>query len=407
MAAAQPGSASLAFPMPRQRGCPFDPPPALREIQDERQPVRVTIWDGSRPWLITGYELQRTLLVDPRLSSDPRQPGFPFQSSGMKVRRARTSTFIQMDNPRHNYYRRMLAGQFTVKKMLALRPAIERIVDDHLDAMLAAGGPADLVQAFALPVPSLVICDLLGVPYAEHDRFQRASATLLRQETTPGEIIDATNELRRLALAMIERKQAEPADDIIGHLVAQHLSAGELTRDEVADMALLLLLAGHETTANQIALGTLALLCHPEQLALLRTMTGPDQVADAVEELLRYLSIGHVGRRRVALADIELGDTVIRPGDGVIFPDAAGNWDERAFARPEALDLTRRAYHHITFGYGTHQCLGQPLARVELQVAYQAIFNRIPSLRLAAGVEELRFRDDMNVYGVYELPVTW
>jgi cytochrome P450 len=393
--------------MPRERGCPFDPPTTLRKIQDERRPVRVTIWDGSTPWLITGYELQRKLLADPRLSSDASVAGFPFQSPGMKVRRARTSTFIQMDNPRHNYYRRMLTGQFTAKKMDALRPAIQKIVDEHVDGMLTKPGPVDLVQEFALPVPSLVTCELLGVPYQEHDLFQAASAVLLKQNTTSKEVIAATNQLRSLAFERIDERLDDDRDDIIGYLVSQHLAQGDLTRDEIADIALLLLLAGHETTANQISLGTLALLCHPDQLALFRTFSEPDQIANAVEELLRYLSIGHLGRRRVALADIDLDGTVIRYGEGVIFPDSAGNWDERAFEHPERLDLTRRASNHISFGYGTHQCLGQPLARVELQIAYKSLIDRIPSLHFVGTLEDLRLRDDMNVYGVYELPVSW
>jgi cytochrome P450 len=403
----QVGPASVAYPMSRQRGCPFDPPMTLRKIQDERRPVRVTIWDGSTPWLITGYERQRKLLADPRLSSDATIPGFPFQSSGMKVRRKRTSTFIQMDNPRHNYYRRMLTGQFTAKKMDALRPAIQNIVDERIEEMLAKEAPVDLVRDFALPVPSLVICDLLGVPYDRHDFFQSASATLLKQDSTADEVVEATRQLRSLALELIDQKIEQHTEDIIGHLVSRHLSQGDLTRDEIADIALLLLLAGHETTANQIALGTLALLHHPDQLALFRSFSEPAQIANAVEELLRYLSIGHVGRRRIALADIDVDGTTIRQGEGVIFPDSAGNWDEQAFANPEQLDLSRPASNHISFGYGTHQCLGQPLARVELQIAYKTLLDRIPSVRLAAEMEDLRFRNDMNVYGVYELPISW
>jgi hypothetical protein len=273
--------------------------------------------------------------------------------------------------------------------------------------MLQKQTPVDLVQEFALPVPSLVICELLGVPYEQHDLFQEASAILLKQNTTSDEVIEATNELRNLAFERIDERLDDDTDDIIGYLVRQHLTQGDLTRDEIADIALLLLLAGHETTANQIALGTLALLSHPDQLALFRTFSEPDQIANAVEELLRYLSIGHLGRRRVALADIEVDGTVIREGEGVIFPDSAGNWDERAFENPEKLDLTRRASNHISFGYGTHQCLGQPLARVELQIAYKSLIDRIPSLQFAATMEDLRLRENMNVYGVYELPISW
>jgi cytochrome P450 len=172
-------------------------------------------------------------------------------------------------------------------------------------------------------------------------------------------------------------------------------------------MGVLLLIAGHETTANMIALGTLALLEHPEQLAALRDAGNPQLVAAAVEELLRYLTIVHFGLRRVALADIEIGDRIIRAGDGVILATVAGNRDEQVFADPDRLDIHRDARRHVAFGFGVHQCLGQPLARVELQVAYGTLYRRIPSLRLAVDREQVPFKDDGLVYGVYELPVTW
>jgi cytochrome P450 len=169
----------------------------------------------------------------------------------------------------------------------------------------------------------------------------------------------------------------------------------------------LLLLAGHETTANMIALGTLALLEHPDQLALLRDSDDPKLVAGAVEELLRYLNITHNGRRRVALADIEIGGQVIRAGEGIILANDVGNRDPDAFADPDRLDLRRDARHHVAFGFGVHQCLGQPLARMELQVVYSTLYRRIPTLRLATDVRRIPFKDDGFVYGVYELPVTW
>jgi len=172
-------------------------------------------------------------------------------------------------------------------------------------------------------------------------------------------------------------------------------------------MGMLLLIAGHETTANMIALGTLALLEHPDQLALLRDQDDPALVTSAVEELLRYLHITHNGRRRVALADIEFAGELIKTGDGMIFPNDIGNRDPEMFTEPDELDLARDARGHVAFGYGVHQCLGQPLARLELDVVYSTLYRRIPTLQLATDRDEIPFKHDGSVYGVYELPVTW
>jgi hypothetical protein len=201
-------------------------------------------------------------------------------------------------------------------------------------------------------------------------------------------------------------KLVNPGEDLLSSLVGR-VEAGELTRAEVAQMGVLLLLAGHETTANMIALGTLALLEHPDQFALLRDGDDPKLVASAVEELLRYLNITHNGRRRVALADIEIAGHLVRAGEGLIFPNDIGNRDPNAFPEPNRLDIQRNARHHVAFGFGVHQCLGQPLARLELQVVYSVLYKRIPTLKLATGLDKIPFKHDAAVYGVYELPVTW
>jgi cytochrome P450 len=189
--------------------------------------------------------------------------------------------------------------------------------------------------------------------------------------------------------------------------VAGRVRAGELTRREAAHIGVLLLVAGHETTANMIALGTLALLQHPDQLARLRDGDDPGLVASAVEELLRYLNITHGGRRRVAVEDIEIAGHTIGAGEGIVFPTEVGNRDPAAFPDGDRLDVTRDARHHVAFGFGVHQCLGQPLARMELQVVYGTLYRRIPTLALATDIEWVPFKHDGFVYGVYELPVTW
>ncbi|MEU1930618.1 MULTISPECIES: cytochrome P450 [Streptomyces] len=390
------------FPMPRAEGCPFDPPPALKKEQEQGPLRKVRLWDGTTPWLVTRYADQRALLADPRTSADITRPGYP---SSAPVRGSSFS-FILMDDPEHARQRRMVTAPFTIKRVEAMRPAVQKIVDGLIDDMLAGPPRADLVQAFALPVPSLVICELLGVPYADHDFFQENSKILISRSAAPEERGAAHAKLIGYLDELMGHKIARPADDLLSGL-GTRVGAGELSRREAAETGVLLLIAGHETTANMIALGTLALLEHPDQLALLRDSDDPKAVAGAVEELLRYLNITHGGRRRVAVEDIEIGGEVIRAGEGIIVPNDIGNRDPEVFADPDRLDLGRDARRHVAFGFGVHQCLGQPLARMELQVVYSTLYRRIPTLRLDAGLEDLSFKHDGAVYGVYELPVAW
>ena len=394
------------FPMARATGCPFDPPPALRELRDRTPISRVRLWDGSEPWLITRHEDQRALLGDPRISADTMQPGYPHQSPGVKARREDAVSFISMDDPEHARQRRMVTAEFSIKRVEALRPAIQRIVDGLIDDLLAGPKPADLVQAFALPVPSLVICELLGVPYRDHEFFQSHSKVLISRSTTAEESRAASAELTDYLDRLLGEKLAHPADDLLSSL-AERITSGELTRRQAANTGLILLIAGHETTANMIALGTLALLEHPDQLARVRESEDPKLIASTVEELLRYLNIVHSGRRRAVLADVEIGGVTIRAGDGIVLANDIGNRDPDVFADPDSLDVARNPRRHIAFGFGVHQCLGQPLARVELQVVYSTLYRRLPTLRLATGIDQLPFKHDGIVYGVYELPVTW
>ncbi|WHX21287.1 cytochrome P450 [Streptomyces malaysiensis subsp. malaysiensis] len=394
------------FPMPRAAGCPFDPPPATRALHTERPVTRVRLWDGSAPWLVTRYADQRALLGDPRVSSEATLPGFPHASAGFRENAGRRRSFITMDDPEHARIRRMVTGPFAIKRIEALRPEIQKITDGLIDAMLAGPTPVDLVRALALPLPSLVICKLLGVPYEDHDFFQRNSSLLINRHSSVEDVVGANEALTDYLEGLVVAKLADPADDMLSEL-AGRVRAGELTQRDAANMGVLLLVAGHETTANMIALGTVALLENPDQLAILRETDDPKAIARAVEELLRYLTIVHNGRRRVALEDIEIGGETIRAGDGIIVYTGTGNWDAEVFPEPERLDIGRDARRHIAFGFGIHQCLGQPLARVELQVVYGTLYRRIPTLRLATGIDQLPFKEDGLVYGVYELPVTW
>ncbi|HWC79333.1 MAG TPA: cytochrome P450 [Pseudonocardiaceae bacterium] len=392
------------YPMTRAPERPFDPPPGLRESQRSGPLTRVRLADGATPWLVTRYADQRAVLADSRVSSDYERPGYP---SGAPVQKGQAKIgFILMDDPEHARLRRMVTAPFAIKRIEAMRPAVQRIVDDLIDELLAGPNPADLVDAFALPVPSLVICKLLGVPYTDHGFFQDNSKTIIRRTARPEERQAASANLIEYLDNLVGEKLANPGEDLLSGLT-ERIRAGELTRTDAAQMGVLLLIAGHETTANMIALGTAALLRNPDQLALLRASEDPKLVASAVEELLRYLHITHNGRRRVAVADFEIAGQTIRAGEGIIVANDIGNRDPEVFSEPDTLDLRRNPRNHVAFGFGVHQCLGQSLARMELQVVYGTLYKRIPTLALAAELDQIPFKHDGSVYGVYELPVTW
>lgn len=393
------------FPM--SRACPFRPPPALTEVQGGERVTRVRIWNGRPAWLVTGYEEARAVLSDPRISSDTDHPSFPHDSAGSAARRQVTKTFIHMDDPQHAKLRRLVTRDFAVKRIEAMRPSIQQTTDRLIDEMLAGPNPVDLVAALALPLPSLVLCDLLGIPYEQRHRFHRNSRVNVSWNATPEQALEAQQEILEYLGSLVDQKSAEPADDITSRLIQEHVRPGHLSRHELVCMLELLLVAGHETSANMIALGVLLLLQQPRVLSDLRDANDPDLIANLVEELLRVLTVAHKGRRRVALADMEIAGKQIKAGDAVIAAVDIANHDPAVFQSPVSLDVHRRTQHHMAFGYGVHQCLGQPVARVELQVVLSTVFRRIPSLELAVEFDELTFKDASVAYGVDELPVTW
>lgn len=390
----------LAFPASRGT-CPFAPPPGYQRALREDPVTRVTLWDGSQCWMVTRHADVRTVLSDQRFSADPTIPGYPFLSEGRKILAKGKTSFIRMDDPEHARLRRMLTSDFMVKKIEAMRPRIQGMVDDFLDRMIAHGSPVDLVSEFALPIPSLVICLLLGVDYGDHAFFQECSGVILSSESSEAEIEAVRVELYTYLRRLAARKRENPDDTIVSRLAAR----GDLTDHEVAAMGILLLVAGHETTANMIALSTLALLRDPGQLARLRAR--PELLKGSVEELLRFLSIVHTGLPRVATEDITVAGQTIRAGEGVLCMINTANRDAGIYEDADGLDVAREARNHLAFGFGVHQCLGQPLARVELQIALESLLRRLPTLRLAIDPDEIRYRDDMVVYGVYALPVAW
>lgn len=396
------------YPMARAAGCPFAPPPDVMALAAAKPLSRVRIWDGSTPWLITGYEECRELFSDSRVSVDDRTPGFPHWNAGMlSTVHKRPRSVFTADGEEHTRFRRMLSKPFTFKRVEGLRPTIQEITDDHIDAMLAGPQPADIVTALALPVPSLVISELLGVPYQDAAMFQQHANVGLARYATGEDTVKGAISLHKYLARLVEAKMAAPSEDAVSDL-AERVKAGELSVKEAAQLSTGLLIAGHETTANMIGLGVLALLENPDQAAVLREAEDPKIVANAVEELLRYLSIIQNGQRRVALEDIHIAGETICAGDGIIIDLAPANWDPNAFTEPDRLYLHRSgADRNVAFGYGRHQCVGQQLARAELQIVYRTLLRRVPTLALAVPVADIPFKHDRLAYGVYELPVTW
>jgi cytochrome P450 len=379
----------------------------MHEMAAEAPISRVRWVDGSTPWMVTRYADHRALLSDPRISADALHPNHPSRSVALKeIQAEHGRSFVRVDDPEHARLRQMITSWFSVKRSEALRPKIQQMVDGLIDDMLAGPKPADLVDAFALAVPSLVICELLGVPYSDHDFFQHNVKLSTGRDTTPQQGAEANQRLSEYMDRLIDERLARPGNDLMS-VIAERVKAGELTRADAAAMGVLLIVGGHDTTANMIALGTLALLQHPDQLAILRQTSDQAAIAGAVEELLRYLTVAAIALPRAAMEDIAVGGHVIRADDGIVLACEMANRDAAVFPDPDRLDLWRDARAHIAFGFGPHQCLGQNLARVELQVVYSTLYKRIPTLRLATSLDQLSFKDDAVVYGVYELPVTW
>ncbi|MGC4808816.1 cytochrome P450 [Micromonospora sp. DT233] len=396
------------YPMQRDPQCPFAPAATYRAMTVEDPVGKVRIWDGSTPWFVSRHADQRALLNDPRLSIDEKRPGYPHMTRSRAAGAPHHPALItNTDPPEHTRLRRSVNAPFMVKRVEALRPRIQQVLDGLIDDMLAGPKPADLVQAIGLPVPTVIITEILGAPYADRELFQTTSHLLVSHEATPEEAGEAAKALSGYLGDLFAKKMADPGDDVLSEMAGK-VKQGEMSVPEAITMAMAVLIAGHETSASMISLGTLALLQNPEQLALLRER-GDDAkfVANAAEELLRYLTIVHTGIRRIANEDIALHDKVIKAGDGVIFELAGANYDATEFPEPDKLDLTRPARSHHAFGYGAHQCLGQSLARVELQVVYGTLYRRIPTLALAVPFEEVPFAMEGVAYGLKSLPVTW
>ena len=395
--------------IPYKRTCPFDPAADYERLRTE-DPISPVTFDLSPRekdgWLITRHEDIRQIMTDSRFSHRSEllalvhSPPFPVENYDPEP--SAPGNFVRMDAPEHTRYRRLLTGFFTVRKIQQYEPTLERIIDGVLDEMAEMEQPVDLVKAFAEKIPARSTCSIMGVSESDLMALAEHFSVIMRIDYTLEEFIHHNTALNEtLQRMMSERFASEPGDDLFGRLIA----TGELTEEEMFNIAWIAIGGALDTTPNMFALGTFALLEHPEQLAKVRA--NPDLMEGTVEELLRYLTISHFGASRVALEDVEIGGRTIKAGQTVVLSLPSANRDAEYFDNADEFDIDRPARRHLAFGFGIHQCLGQHLARASLRIGFQKLFDRFPDLRLAVPADQVPLRETAMHYGVYELPVTW
>jgi cytochrome P450 len=395
-----------AFPIPRDR--PLHPPGAVADLRRSEPVSKVRLWNGDDAWLLTRFEDVRAAFGDDkRLSADATRPGYPHVTAGSAIGRAMLPNFMVMDDPEHRRLRSLFLADFMPKPVEARREVIEQIVARRVDALLAAPQPADLLKEFSRPIPAQVLAAIMGLDAAEGDALLVHVLTILSSEATREQATAANQALIAFLETCIDRKMADPGDDMISRLAAQ-VKDGALSRTDLLGCIRQLFLAGQDSTLSTITMGVLLLINHPDQLDILRTRDDPALWAAAADEAVRFLSVTHFGRRRVALEDVEIGGQLIRAGEGIILAETYANRDAAMFEDPDTFNVFRaNNSKHLGFGFGGHHCLGVHLARAEIRVAFAILFRRIPSLRLAGPPAELVFQDELTVYGLESLPVAW
>jgi cytochrome P450 len=389
--------------LPFARPSILDVPPLLLRLQAERPISRVRTPAGDPAWLVTRYADVKALFADRRLGRSHPDPERAPRFSNSAVLGGPTGD-PETEAAQHARMRRALTPSFMAKRMNALRPGIQAIVDRVLDRIVTLPQPVDLHTELAVPVPILVICELLGVPYEDRDQF-RAWSELAGSMVDRDRSRAGLEALRQYMAALVAGKREHRAEDVISDLIAVSEAEPDFAEDEMIGIATGLLFAGHETTVTRIGFGTLMLLTNPVQRQALADDSS--LARSAVEEILRMVSPGPGGLPRYALADIEMDGASIRRGDLVLLSQGSANRDHDAFEDPERFDIRRHENQHLAFGHGHHFCVGAGLARVELQVVFGTLFSRLPTLRLAVPVDDLRGRADSLSGGLQALPVVW
>ncbi len=395
-----PGPPALPFHRPGA----LDPAPEYAELRGRCPVAHVRLPSGDQAYLATSFESARTVLSDPRFSrAATTRPGAPRVGPAPQT----FPSLLNMDPPDHTRVRGIVAREFTARRVEGLRGLIQGHTDRLLHRLTLLEPPVDLVQEYTLRLPVLVICDLLGVPVGDRERFSSYSSGWLSTGAGSAEEMRAAQAgLRGYLAELVAAKRVLPDEGLLSALVAASDSDdGRLSEEELLFLGIGILVNGHETTAKQIANGVLAVLTQPDARA--EALSGPDGLNRTVEELLRLYPPGDEGLLRIALEDVELDGTLVPAGSAVLPGIASGNRDARQFADPDRIDPGRDATAHLTFGHGPHFCLGGPLARVELRIALGSLLERFPTLRLAVPLSEIPRATGLLVHGVSALPVTW
>jgi cytochrome P450 len=392
----------VKFPFARH-ACPHQFSPELVELRQRGPVLPAELPDGRRAWLVTGLEEARTVFADLRFSR-----AVAAQSSQAKhgVEMIVTESILSMDPPEHTRLRKLIAGTFTMRRAEGLRTRVAGIIDELIAEMKAGQRPADLVRAFSLPLPVRVVCELLGVPVEDRERFCGWSDRLFGDWHYDRERMEAAlDALVDYIHGLVAIKRENPGEDLISSLIAARDDGDRLSEHELVMLCAALLVAGHETTANHISMSVVTLMTNPAELSRLRA--NPDLIPVAIEELLRFVQLAPgVPLIRIATEDMTLGGVSIKAGDITLPLVHAADRDQRVFPGPDLLDISRNPVH-LAFGAGVHKCVGAHIARVELDEAFRGLLLHLPGLRLAVPVEELRYKPNMIVNNLYELPVTW
>jgi len=390
------------WPFPRQ--CPALPPEQYAERREKCPISAVEMWDGNQAWLLTRYADIRAALRDSRFSSDSSVDGFPSPNAAIAAARKVQRGFVRMDGADHARQRSLLAKYFTVSHVELMRPIIEEKVEALLDEMEAAGAPFDLVEHFAEPLPIFLTCYQLGLPLDDVPYLLDRVKVWMSSDSLPADSRRAADDIVDHFREIIAREKTNPSGGMVADLIHNHVLTGKITEDEALWMLHLLLVGGFDTAANMISLGTLTLINHPEEVAKLAE--DPQRISKVVEELLRMHSVAHYTAGRIAKEEVQLGDCTIEAGEGIVAPLPAANHDPEVFSDPASFDPDRNARAHLAFGFGIHQCLGQPVARLELAIVFARLFARFPNLRLAIPESQVEYSNAM-IYGLKSLPVAW
>ncbi|KAL4876111.1 cytochrome P450 55A2 [Aspergillus karnatakaensis] len=395
------------FPFSRPKAA--EPPAEFAELRSKCPVSRVKLWDGSEPWLVVKHEDVCNVLTDTRLSKQRQRPGYPEMSAGGKAAAKNRPTFVDMDPPDHMRQRNMVADFFTQEHVNSLKPLIAATVNSHLEKLIEKGGekPVDFIANFSLPIPSLVIYHILGIPAEDIEYLTKTNAVRSNGSSTAAAAQDANQELLKYLDQLVDKRATDLKDDLISSLIKDQLNPGHLERLDVVQIAFLLLVAGNATMVSMINLGVVTLLQHPIQLEDLKN--NPSLAAPFVEELCRFHTASALATRRVATVDITLRGQTIKAGEGIIASNQSANRDEDVFPDPDTFDLHRQidSEKNLAFGFGDHRCVAEALARAELEAVFEVLFQRLPGLRLAVAQEEIQYSDLHKDVGILELPVTW